>query len=145
MSTALPAWLPDRTAVTEKLSSAVVVGVVWYVLNRSPIYAVAVAAVFFAVQLLAELAEATVGDYADHVVFGLLLGGFVGYNASVGSPVWVVAPGALLGGWFLLDGVQNLRHGVTRDEVEIKYTYEGSMAIGLPKALLVRLAQPFLL
>lgn len=71
--------------------------------------------------------------------------GFVGYTVVAAGPTLVVVPGALLGGWFLLDGVQHLRHGVTRDEVGVPYTHDGSPVTGLPKALLVRLAEPFLL
>ncbi len=42
-------------------------------------------------------------------------------------------------------GVQHLRHGITRDEVGISYAHDGGPVTGLLKALLVRLAEPFLM
>jgi len=145
MADALHTRLARETAVRKRLASAATVGVTLFVLDGSIRYAAATAAAVFCVWLVADGARAAVGDYADHVVFGLLIFGFLGYTVSVGSPTWVVGPGALLGCWFLLDGVQHLRHGVTREEVGIPYSHEGRVVTGLPKALLVRLAEPFLL
>ncbi|WP_420182051.1 hypothetical protein ACNO8S_13140 [Haloarcula sp. KBTZ06] len=45
----------------------------------------------------------------------------------------------------MIDGIQHLRHGVTRNEVGVSYSHDGGPVTGLPKALLVRLAEPFLL
>ncbi|WP_424000862.1 hypothetical protein ACOZ4I_14810 [Haloarcula salina] len=143
MTDALHTRVANSVAVRQRLASAVVVGVTLYVLDGSIRYAAASAAIAFCVWLVADAAQAAVGDYADHVVFGLLIFGFVGYWSATGEPTWAVVPAALLGCWFLIDGVQHLRHGVTRDEVEIPYTHGGSIVTGLPKALLVRLARPF--
>ncbi|MDS0219841.1 hypothetical protein NDI54_00555 [Haloarcula sp. S1AR25-5A] len=129
----------------QRFGSAVAVAVTLYVLDGSIRYAAASAVIAFCVWLVVDAAQAAVGDYADHVVFGLLIFGFVGYWSATGGPAWVLVPVALLGCWFLLDGVQHLRHGVTRDEVGVPYTHDGSPITGLPKALLVRLAEPFLL
>ncbi|AUG48409.1 hypothetical protein BVU17_13050 [Haloarcula taiwanensis] len=134
-----------ETALRRRLGSAVAVGATLLVLDGSIRYATAVAAMAFCVWLAADSAQVVVGDYADHVVFGLLVFGFVAYTAAAAGPTWVVVPGALLGGWFLLDGIQHLRHGVTRDEVGVPYSHDGGPVTGLPKALLVRLAEPFLL
>ncbi|MBV0903791.1 hypothetical protein [Haloarcula salina] len=143
MSESLHTRIARETVVRKRLGSAVAVGVTLYVLDGSIRYAAATAAIAFCVWLVADAARAAVGDYADHVVFGLLIFGFLGYTVSAGGPTWVVAPGALLGCWFVVDGVQHLRHGVTRDDVEIRYSRDGSLVTGLPKALLARLARPF--
>ncbi|RLM97049.1 hypothetical protein [Haloarcula sp. Atlit-7R] len=134
-----------ETALRRRLGSAVAVGATLLVLDGSIRYATAVAAMAFCVWLAADSAQVVVGDYADHVVFGLLVFGFVAYTAAAAGPTWVVVPGALLGGWFLLDGIQHLRHGVTRDEAGVPYSHDGGSVTGLPKALLARLAEPFLL
>ncbi|MGB9952241.1 hypothetical protein ACOZ4F_07555 [Haloarcula marismortui] len=145
MSESLHTRIVRETALRRRLGSAVAVGATLLVLDGSIRYATAVAAMAFCVWLAADSAQVVVGDYADHVVFGLLVFGFVAYTAAAAGPTWVVVPGALLGGWFLLDGIQHLRHGVTRDEVGVPYSHDGGPVTGLPKALLVRLAEPFLL
>ncbi|KAA9399806.1 hypothetical protein Har1130_01625 [Haloarcula sp. CBA1130] len=145
MPRSLHTRIANETAVRRHFGSAVAVGVTLYVLDGSGRYAAVAAALAFCVWLVADTAQIAVGDYADHIVFGLLVFCFVGYTVAAGGPVWAVAPGTLLGCWFLLDGVQHLRHGITRDEVGIKYSYDGSPVTGLPKALLVRLAEPVLL
>ncbi|WP_135305799.1 hypothetical protein [Haloarcula amylovorans] len=145
MSTALPAWLPDRAALLGELSTAAVVGATLYVLDGSLSSAAGAAVAFFVLRLLTDLAEAAIGDYADNALFGVLVLVATGYAAVLTPPSWLLAVGVAVGGWFLLDGVQHLRHGVTRDEVGIQYSHDGSIVTGLPKALLVRFAEPFLL
>jgi hypothetical protein len=145
MPESLHTQILQETAVRQRLGSAVAVGATLLVIDGSVRYAAVAATLAFCVWLVADAAQAAVGDYADHVVFGLLVFGFVGYTVVAAGPTWIVVPGALLGCWFLLDGVQHLRHGVTRDEVGVPYTHDGSPVTGLPKALLVRLAEPFLL
>ncbi|GGK55521.1 hypothetical protein [Haloarcula sebkhae] len=134
-----------ETAIRQRLGSTVAVGATLLVLDGSLRYAAAVAAMAFCVWLAADAAQVAVGDYADHVVFGFLVFGFAAYTVAAAGPTWVVISGTLLGCWFLLDGVQHLRHSVTRDEVGISYAHDGSPVTGLPKALLIRLAEPFLL
>jgi len=143
--TALPTWLPDRATVTSELATAAVVGATLFVFDGSVWYAFAAAAGFLMLQLLTDLAEAVVGDYADNALFGLLVLAATAYAAVLTTPLWIVAAGAVLGGWFLADGVQHLRHGVSRREVGTPYAHDGSVLTGLPKALLTRLAAPILL
>jgi hypothetical protein len=145
MPESLHTRIARETAVRERLGSAMAVGVTLLVIDGSVRYAAVAATLAFCVWLVADAAQAAVGDYADHAVFGVLVFGFVAYTVAAAGPTWVVAPGALLGCWFLLDGIQHLRHGVTRDDVGISYAHDGSPVTGLPKALLVRLAEPFLL
>ncbi|WP_018256375.1 hypothetical protein [Halomicrobium katesii] len=145
MSPALHAWLPDRPAITDSLTRAIFVGGTLYVVERSLSYAVTAGLAFLALQLVADTAENVVGDYADNVVLGTLILGATGYVAVLGSALGILVGGVVAGGWFLADGVQHLRHGVTRDEVGVPYTHEGSVLTGLPKALLARLAEPLLL
>jgi len=104
-----------------------------------------VAAGILVLELSKGLAEAVVGDYAGNVVFGLLLLAATGAFAFLGGSTWLVGGFALCGCWLLLDGVQHLRYGVTRNEVGVPYRHDGSVLTGLPKALLARLAEPVLL
>ncbi|WP_277542706.1 hypothetical protein [Haloarcula laminariae] len=145
MSLALQWDVPESRTIAGNAVGAVAVGTALYVLGEPLGYAAAVAVGFFGLNLGTDLAEAVVGDYAGNAVFGLLVLVGTGYAATLTAPLWIPALGAALGGWFLLDGVQHLRHGVTRDEVGVPYRHEGSVLTGLPKALLVRLAEPFLL
>jgi hypothetical protein len=134
-----------ETAVRQRLGSAVAVGATLLVLDGSIRYATAVAAMAFCVWLAADAAQVAVGDYADHVVFGVLVFGFAAYTIAATGQTWVIVMGAFLGCWFMIDGIQHLRHGVTRDEVGVPYSHDGGPVTGLPKALVVRLAEPFLL
>lgn len=145
MSTALHQLGPDGVNYVGAVTNAIVVAVVLYVFDGSLGYAALSAVVFLALQLSTDLAEVVVGDYADNALFGLLVLVATGYFVSVGGPWWLVAGTVLCGGWFLLDGVQHLRHGVTRDAVGVPYRHDGSPLVGLPKALFVRLAEPVLL
>ena len=139
-------WLvPDGLHPFTAVSNAVVVAATLYVLDGALGYAVAAAAGFLALHLLTAIAATAVGDYADNALFGLLILAATGYAATLAVPLWLPLVGAAVGGWFLLDGVQHLRYGVTRDEVGVPYRHDGSVLIGLPKALLVRLAEPVLL
>jgi len=145
MSTALRRLSPDSLDLVGALANAVVVAATLYVLDGSPGHAVASAAVFLALHLATDLADAVVGDYAGNALFGFLILAATGYAATLTTPLWLPLAGAALGGWLLLDGVQHLRYGVTRDEVGVPYRHEGSVLTGLPKALLARLADPLLL
>ena len=145
MSTALPAWLPDRSTVASEFVTAAVVGATLYVVDGSLRFAAAAAAGFLVLQLATDLAENAVGDYADNALFGLLILAATAAAAVLTTPWWLVSGGLLLGGWFLADGVQHLRHGVTRDEVGTPFDHGGGVLSGLPKALLARLAAPVLL
>lgn len=145
MPPALPAWLPDRRTLASELTTAAVVGATLYVLDGSLPYAAAAAAGFLVLQLATDVAENAVGDYADNALFGVLILVATAYAAVLTTPWWLVAGGLLLGGWFLSDGVQHLRHGVTRDQVGTPFDHDGSVLVGLPKALLARLAEPVLL
>jgi hypothetical protein len=145
MSTALPAWLPDRSTVAGELTSAAVVGATLYVVDGSLRFAAAAATGFLVLQLTTDLAENVVGDYADNALFGLLILAGTAYAAVLTTPWWLVVGGLLLGGWFFTDGVQHLRHGVTRNEVGTPFDHDGGVFSGLVNALLARLAEPLLL
>jgi len=145
MSPVLDRLVPDGLNLFGAVTNAVVVGATLYVLDGSLGYAAAAAAGFLALHLSTDFADAVVGDYAGNALFGLVILAAAAYAATLTAPLWLPALGAALGGWFLLDGFQHLRHGVSRDEVGVRYRHEGSVLTGLPKALLARLAEPFLL
>ena len=145
MSSTLPAWLPGRRTVASEFVTAAVVGATLYVLDGSLPYAAAAAAGFLVLQLLTDVAENAVGDYADNALFGVLMLAATAYATVLTTPWWLVAGGLLLGGWFLADGVQHLRHGVTREQIGTALDHDGSVLVGIPKALLARLAEPVLL
>ncbi|GGN99273.1 hypothetical protein [Haloarcula pellucida] len=143
MPSALPTWWPDRATLAGELLRGVAVGGTLFVLGETPSFAVAVAALFVLLQLVTDGVEAIVGDYADHVLFGGLVLVGAGYVTTLSAPWWTPAAGALLGGWFLVDGVQHLRHGVTREEVGSPYVHDGGVLTGLLRALVARVAEPF--
>lgn len=145
MSPALPVWLPDRRTLASELTTAAVVGATLYVVDGSLPYAAAAAAGFLVLQLAGDVAENAVGDYADNAMFGVFVLAGTAAAAVLTTPWWLVAGGALIGGWFLADGVQHLRYGIQRDEVGTPFDHDGSVLVGLPKALLSRLAAPLLL
>ncbi|WP_324665552.1 hypothetical protein [Haloarcula sediminis] len=145
MSTPLQRFVPGELGLFGAVTNAIAVAATIYVLDGSLSYAVAAAAGFLVLHLATDLADAAVGDYAGNALFGLLILAATGYAVTLTTPLWIPALGAALGGWFLLDGVQHLRHGVTRDEVGVPYRHEGGVLTALPKALLVRLAEPILL
>jgi len=145
MSPALFRLVPDDLDIAGNVVTALFVGATIYVVDGSLGYAAGSAAGFLALKLSADIAGAVVGDYADNVLLGFLILVATGYFVSLGGSWWLAAGFALCGGWFLLDGVQHLRHGVTREEVAVPYRHDGSVLTGLPKALLVRLAEPVLL
>jgi hypothetical protein len=145
MATALPAWFPDRAAVITEFATAIAVGATLYLVDGALSNAVIAAAAFFALRLFANAVQAAIGDYADNAFFGLLVLAATGYAAVLQTSSWILAAGVAVGCWFVIDGVQHLRHGVTRDEVGVPYSHDGSPVTGLPKTLFVRLAEPFLL
>jgi hypothetical protein len=145
MSTALHRFVPDDLDITGNVATALLVGATLYVLDGSLGYAAASATAFLALKLSTGLAAAVVGDYADNALLGFLILVATGYFISLRGSWWLAACFGLCGGWFLIDGAQHLRYGVTRDEVAVPYRHEGSVLTGLPKALLARLVEPFLL
>ncbi len=138
---ALHSSVPSRTRVLSRLLQAVAVAATLAILSDSPRYAAGSATGFLALLLAEDLAESLVGDYANHVLLGLLALGFAAFLAS-GRLSWVVALFALPGGWFLLDGTQHFRHSVTRDEVSVAYGHDGGPATGIARALVERLLAP---
>ena len=143
MSTALYRFVPDDLDITGTVVTALLVGATLYVIDGSLSYAAGSAAVVLALKLSGDLAEVLVGDYADNVMLGLLILVGTGYFVSLDGSWWLAACFALCSGWLLVDGLQHLRHGVTRDEGGVPYRNEGSVLTGLPKALLARVAEPF--
>ncbi|WP_225333128.1 hypothetical protein [Halomicrobium urmianum] len=139
---ALHSPLPSRNRVVSRLLQAAAVAATLAVLSDSLRSAALSAAGFLALLLAGDVAEAVVGDYADHVLLGALTLGFIGFVAAGAGAVWFVAGGGFVGGWLLLDGVQHLRHGVTRDEVTVAYEHEGGVLTGIARALVERLLAP---
>ncbi|MFC7074844.1 hypothetical protein [Haloarcula halophila] len=142
MSVARPSWFPDRSTVAGELGRAALVAATLAVVGESVRFAAVVGLSFLALQLLAGVAEAAVGDYADNVLFGLFVLAATAYAGTLTTPVWIPLAGVALGGWFLLDGVQHLRHGVSRGAVHTPSRHEGGLAAGLLRALVARLLEP---
>jgi len=142
MSTVRPDWTPDGFRLVRAVGHAALVGATLYALDGSVGFAVLVAGGTLILALARTLADAVVGDYAGHVLFGAVVLAAAGYFTSLGAARWFVAGLALCGGWLLLDGLQHLRHGVTRDEAGVRYRHDGRVLTGLPKALLARLLEP---
>ncbi len=138
--------LPARVRVVSELLRGGVVGATLLMFGESTAMAAGTAAGFVAFRAIGYAIQQTIGDYADHVLLGggILLG--VGYLVRTGADALWVAGGLLLGGWFLLDGVQHLRYGRTRDQSAAPLVADGNGPIrGLVRALLGRLLVPFTL
>jgi uncharacterized membrane protein YgdD (TMEM256/DUF423 family) len=142
MSAGLPPWFPDRATATGELARAALVAATLVVLGESVRFAAVAGLGFLALKLLADVAEAVVGDYADNALLGLLVLAATAYALTLTTPIWLPIAGALLGGWFLLDGVQHLRHGVSRAEVGTATGHDGGLLTGFVRALLARLLEP---
>ncbi|MBX0287084.1 hypothetical protein [Haloarcula salinisoli] len=145
MSTALHRFVPDKLDVIGNVVTALLVGATIYVLDGSLGNAAGSAVLFLALEISTDIADAVVGDYAGNAVFGLLVLTAAGAFVSLTGAWWLGGCFALCGCWLLLDGVQHLRYGVSRDEVGVPYRHEGSALTGLSRALLTRLLEPFLL
>lgn len=144
MSTVLHRLVPDGLNLFRAVTNAVVVAGTLYVLDGSLGYAAASAAVFLGLHLATDLADAVVGDYAGNALFGVLVLSGAVYFATLGA-VWFPVALVAVGGWLVLDGVQHLRYGVTRDDIGVSHRHDGSVLTGLPRALLSRLLEPALL
>jgi hypothetical protein len=135
--------LLDRTTVVSELFRAGVVGAALLALGESMAMAAGTAAGFLALRALGDAIQRVVGDYADHVLLGggILVGVALLARSGVGV-LWVVS-GALVGGWLLVDGVQQLRYERTRDQSVAPLVADGNGPIrGFVRALLGRLLAP---
>ena len=138
--------LQTRSTVVSELLHGGAVGAMLLVLGESTTMAAGTAAGVMLFRAIGYAIQQAIGDYADHVLLGggILLG--VGYLAySGGGSLWV-AGGVLLGGWFLIDGLQHLRYGRTRERPAAPLVADGKGQIrGLCSALFGRLLVPFTL
>ncbi|MFB6146794.1 MAG: hypothetical protein ABEJ08_03825 [Halobacteriaceae archaeon] len=133
--------LPARRDLLQRAIQAALVGATIYVLDGSPTYAAATAGLFAGLSVLAAVSQTVVGDDADNALFGVLA---LGGAASVGASAPLLGAGAaLVGGWLLVDGVQHLRHDVSRDEFAVRDGHDGGPASGFARAMVDRLLEPF--
>ena len=138
--------LQTRSTVVSELLHGGAVGAMLLVLGESTTMAAGTAAGVILFRAIGYAIQQAIGDYADHVLLGggILLG--VGYLAYSGSGALWVAGGGLLGGWFLIDGLQHLRYGRTRERPATPLVADGKGQIrGLCSALFGRLLVPFTL
>jgi len=138
--------LQTRSTVVSELLHGGAVGAMLLVLGESTTMAAGTAAGVMLFRAIGYAIQQVIGDYADHVLLGggILLG--VGYLAYSGSGALWVAGGGLLGGWFLIDGLQHLRYGRTRERPAAPLVADGKGQIrGLCSALFGRLLVPFTL
>jgi len=144
MSTVLPQRGPDGLDAANHLITALLVAGTIYLIEGSVREAAGTGAAFLALQLVTNLADAVVGDYAGNALFGVLVLSGAVYFATQGA-VWLPVGLVLVGGWLLLDGVQHLRYGVTRDDASVPSQQAGSPLTAVPTVLLARLLEPVLL
>ena len=138
--------LQTRSTVVSELLHGGAVGAMLLVLGESTTMAAGTAAGVMLFRAIGYAIQQAIGDYADHVLLGggILLA--VGYLAYSGSGALWVAGGGLLGGWFLIDGLQHLRYGRTRERPAAPLVADGKGQIrGLCSALFGRLLVPFTL
>ena len=135
--------LHARSTVVSELLRGGAVGATLLVVGESTAKAAGTAAGFLLFRAISYAIQQAVGDYADHVLLGggILLG--VGYLARNGGGALWIAGGVLLGGWFLIDGIQQLRYGRTRGQSVAPLVADGKGPIrGFLRALLGRLLAP---
>ena len=138
--------LQTRSTVVSELLHGSAVGAMLLVLGESTTMAAGTAAGVMLFRAIGYAIQQVIGDYADHVLLGggILLG--VGYLAYSGGGGLLIAGGVLLGGWFLIDGLQHLRYGRTRERPAAPLVADGKGQIrGLCSALFGRLLVPFTL
>ena len=138
--------LHARSTVVSELLRGGAIGATLLVVGESTTMAAGTAAGFLLFRAIGYAIQQVIGDYADHVLLGggILLG--VGYLAYSGGGALWVAGGVLLGGWFLIDGLQHLRYGRTRERPAAPLVADGKGQIrGLCSALFGRLLVPFTL
>ena len=138
--------LQTRSTVVSELLHGGAVGAMLLVLGESTTMAAGTAAGVILFRAIGYAIQQAIGDYADHVLLGggILLG--VGYLAYSGGGGLLIAGGVLLGGWFLIDGLQHLRYGRTRERPAAPLVADGKGQIrGLCSALFGRLLVPFTL
>ena len=140
------AALQTRSTVVSELLHGGAVGAMLLVLGESTTMAVGTAAGVMLFRAIGYAIQQAIGDYADHVLLGggILLG--VGYLAYSGSGGLWIAGGGLLGGWFFIDGIQQLRYGRTRGQSVAPLVADGKGPIrGVVRVFLGRLLVPFTL
>jgi hypothetical protein len=127
------------------LGLAAVVGITIYVVDGQLRQAVAVTAIFLAFHLLNDAAEALIGDYAGNALFGItLLAGTAWASIATSVPLWQLVVVAVVGAWLLLDGVQHLRYGVTRDATDQEVLPADAYGVWrAPAAVVGRIVEPF--
>ena len=138
--------LQTRSTVVSELLHGGAVGAMLLVLGESTTMAAGTAAGVMLFRAIGYAIQQVIGDYADHVLLGggILLG--VGYLAYSGGGGLLIAGGVLLGGWFLIDGLQHLRYGRTRERPAAPLVADGKGQIrGLCSAMVGRLLGPFTL
>ena len=140
------AALQTRSTVVSELLHGGAVGAMLLVLGESTTMAAGTAAGVMLFRAIGYAIQQVIGDYADHVLLGggILLG--VGYLAYSGGGGLLIAGGVLLGGWFFIDGIQQLRYGRTRGQSVAPLVADGKGPIrGVVRVFLGRLLVPFTL
>ena len=138
--------LQARSTVVSELLHGGAVGAMLLVLGESTTMAAGTAAGVMLFRAIGYAIQQVIGDYADHVLLGggILLG--VGYLAYSGGGALLIAGGVLLGGWFFIDGIQQLRYGRTRGQSVAPLVADGKGPIrGVVRVFLGRLLVPFTL
>jgi len=103
------------TVATRAVEAAVFAVLLWGFTGQPPVVVGGVAVAVFSIGVTGDAAEAYVGDYAGNVLLGLLVASAaVGATALEKTTLPVAVVGGLVGGWLIFDGVQHLRHGLTR-------------------------------
>ena len=140
------AALQNHPAVRNELLRGVVVGITLLVVGESFRMAAGTAVGFLTLRAVGYAIQQAVGEYADHVLLGggILIG--VGFFAAQGVAAAWLAVGVLVGGWLVVDGLQHLRHGRTREQSAAPFVADSNGPIrGIARVFLGRLLVPFTL
>jgi hypothetical protein len=136
--------LPDRQTVSQELLRGGVVAGTLVLLGESTTMAAGAAAGFVILRAIGYAIQQAVGDDADHALLGggLLVG--VWYLGFTGVPLLWIGVSTVIGGWLLIDGVQHLRHGRSRDERVVPLIADRKGPVhGVVRVLVGRVLLPF--
>lgn len=136
--------LHDRQAILGELLRGTAVGATLLLLGESTTMAAATAVGFLALRGVGYAVQQVVGEYADHVLLGsgILVG--TAYLGRTGIALPWLAGGGIVGGWLLVDGIQGLRHGRSREDSVAPLVADGNGPVrGFVRAMIGRLLLPF--
>jgi hypothetical protein len=133
----------DAGGLASRITQGMIVGATLVALGESVGLAVGTGTLFIVFVMVGDLAEAIVGDYADNAILGAVALGIAGWLFVAGGPSIATGAFGLVGTWLAIDGIQHVRHGVSREEITFSSNHDGIAITGVLRAFAERLLEPF--